>query len=53
MPIVQIFLAVFIFILIVLISIEDISTGFLLLLLLVPLQHKELFSLVIWDVLPV
>lgn len=53
MPIVEIFLAVFIFILIVLVSIEDISTGFLLLLLLMPLQHKELFSLIVWDVLPI
>jgi len=53
MPTLEIFLALFIFILVVLVSIEDIATGFLLLLMLVPLQHKELFSLVVWDVLPI
>ena len=53
MPTIEIFLAIFIFILMVLISIEDIATGFLFLLVLVPLQHKELFSLVYWDVLPI
>lgn len=50
---IEIFLALFIFILIVLVSIEDISTGFLFLLVLITLQHKELFSLVFWDVLPI
>lgn len=49
----EIFLAVAIFILLVLVSIEDALTGFLLLLMLIPLQHKEFFSLVYWDVLPI
>ena len=50
---IQIFLALFIFILMVLISVEDLATGFLFLLILMPLQHKELFSLAYWDVLPI
>ena len=49
----EIFLALFILILMVLVSIEDANMGFLLLLTLIPLQHKELFSLVAWDVLPI
>lgn len=53
MPTIEIFLAIFIFILFVLVSVEDIKTAFLLLLMLIPLQHKELFSLVIWDVIPI
>ncbi|MBP7859663.1 glycosyltransferase family 39 protein [Patescibacteria group bacterium] len=50
---IEVFLVVFIFILFVLVSIEDIKTAFLLLLMLIPLQHKELFSLVVWDIIPI
>lgn len=52
MPI-QLFIAVGIFVIAVLVTVEDLATGFLFFLVLVPLLHKELFSLVVWDVLPV